>query len=66
VTTYYTNTFRCLEGDSAMPPTSNNPGGVNVSFMDGSVNFIKNSVSLPTWWSLGTRGRGEIISADSY
>ena len=66
VTTYYTNTFRCLEGDSAMDPTSNHPGGVNVSFMDGSVHFIKNSVSLQTWWSMGTRGRGEIISADSY
>ena len=66
VTTYYTNTFRCSEGDSAMPPTSNHPGGVNVAFMDGSVHFIKNTVSLQAWWALGTRGHGEIISADSY
>ena len=51
--------------DGAMNPTSNHPGGVNVSFMDGSVHFIKNSVSLPTWWFMGTRGRGEIISADT-
>ena len=50
VTTYYTNTFRCQEGDSAMNPSSNHPGGVNIAFMDGSVRFIKNTVSLPAWW----------------
>jgi prepilin-type N-terminal cleavage/methylation domain-containing protein/prepilin-type processing-associated H-X9-DG protein len=66
VTTYYSDTFRCSEGDSGMNPTSNHPGGVNVSFMDGSVHFIKNTVSLPTWWALGTRGHGEVISADTY
>jgi prepilin-type N-terminal cleavage/methylation domain-containing protein/prepilin-type processing-associated H-X9-DG protein len=66
INTYHNNTFRCQEGDSGMCPTSNHPGGVNVSFMDGSVRFIKNSVNLQTWWFLGTRGRGELISADTY
>ncbi len=66
ITTYYTNTFRCQEGDSAMNPTGNHPGGTNVSFMDGSVRFIKNSVSLTAWWAMGTRNGGEIISADSF
>jgi prepilin-type N-terminal cleavage/methylation domain-containing protein/prepilin-type processing-associated H-X9-DG protein len=66
INTYHDNTFRCQEGDSGMCPTSNHPGGVNVSFMDGSVHFIKNTVSLQTWWFLGTRGRGEIISSDGY
>jgi prepilin-type N-terminal cleavage/methylation domain-containing protein/prepilin-type processing-associated H-X9-DG protein len=66
ITTYYTNTFRCQEGDSAMNPTANHGGGVNVSMMDGSVRFVKNSVNLQAWWAMGTRGRGEIISADSY
>jgi prepilin-type N-terminal cleavage/methylation domain-containing protein/prepilin-type processing-associated H-X9-DG protein len=66
IITYYTDTFRCCEGDSAMNPTSNHPGGVNVGFMDGSVHFIKNTISLPVWWFMGTRGRGEIISADTY
>ena len=65
VSTYNTNTFRCFEGDSYMNPTGNHPGGVNVAYMDGSVHFIKNTVSLPAWWALGTRNRGEIISADS-
>ncbi len=65
INTYASNTFRCSEGDSGMNPTGNHPGGVNVAFMDGSVHFIKNTINLPTWWALGTRGRGEIISADS-
>jgi prepilin-type N-terminal cleavage/methylation domain-containing protein/prepilin-type processing-associated H-X9-DG protein len=66
INTYHDDTFRCQEGDSGMNPTSNHPGGVNVSFMDGSVHFIKNSVSLQAGWFMGTRGRGEIVSADSY
>ena len=45
---------------------SNHPGGVNVGMTDGSVRFIKDSINLPTWWALGTRGNGEVISADSY
>jgi prepilin-type processing-associated H-X9-DG protein len=45
---------------------SNHPGGVNVGFCDGSIRFIKNSISLTTWRALGTRNGGEVISADSY
>jgi hypothetical protein len=33
---------------------------------DGSVKFVKNSVSLPIWRALGTRAGGEVIGADSY
>jgi hypothetical protein len=39
---------------------------VNVCFTDGSVHFIKNSVSFQTWWGLGTRAMGEVISSNSY
>ena len=46
--------------------TSNHPGGVNVLMADGSGRFIKNSINLKTWWALGTKGNGEVISADSY
>jgi prepilin-type processing-associated H-X9-DG protein len=42
------------------------PGGVNVGFADGSVKFVKSSISYPTWWALGTKANGEVISADSY
>jgi prepilin-type N-terminal cleavage/methylation domain-containing protein/prepilin-type processing-associated H-X9-DG protein len=41
-------------------------GGVNVCFSDGSVHFIKSSIGLPTWWALGTRAGGEVISSDQY
>jgi prepilin-type N-terminal cleavage/methylation domain-containing protein/prepilin-type processing-associated H-X9-DG protein len=47
-------------------PTSFHSGGVNVCFADGSVKFIKNTIALPTWWALGTRNQGEVISADAY
>jgi len=46
--------------------SSNHPGGANVCFGDGSVKFIKSTISIPTWWALGTRANGEVISADSY
>jgi prepilin-type N-terminal cleavage/methylation domain-containing protein/prepilin-type processing-associated H-X9-DG protein len=45
---------------------SNHPGGVNVLFGDGSVRFIKDSISPQTWMALGTRANGETISSDSY
>ncbi len=50
----------------AMPPSSNHPGGVNVGFVDGSVHFMKNTVNPVTWWALGTRNGGEVISSSSY
>ncbi len=42
------------------------PGGVNVLLGDGSVRFVKESVSLPTFAALVTRGGGEVVSADQY
>jgi prepilin-type processing-associated H-X9-DG protein len=47
-------------------PNSYHPGGVNVGFSDGSVKFIKDSISPQTWWAIGTRGSGDIVSADAY
>jgi prepilin-type processing-associated H-X9-DG protein len=46
--------------------TSNHPGGVNVLFSDGYVKFVKDSVSVNTWWAIGTRHGGDIASSDSY
>jgi prepilin-type N-terminal cleavage/methylation domain-containing protein/prepilin-type processing-associated H-X9-DG protein len=42
------------------------PGGVNVLFLDGSVKFIKNTINYGTWYALGTKAGGEVISADAY
>ncbi len=46
--------------------SSRHAGGVNTLFADGSVKFIKSTVSAQTYWSLGTRANGEVISADAY
>jgi prepilin-type N-terminal cleavage/methylation domain-containing protein len=50
----------------AAPPTSNHPGGVVEAYADGSVKFIKDSVSPQVFWGLGSRNGGEVISSDSY
>jgi prepilin-type processing-associated H-X9-DG protein len=42
------------------------PGGANFTMADGSVRFVKESISIPTYRALGTRAGGEVISADSY
>ena len=45
---------------------SYHPGGVNTLMADGSVKFIKDSINQMTWWALGTKSNGEVISADAY
>jgi prepilin-type processing-associated H-X9-DG protein len=45
---------------------SQHPGGVNVCFSDGSVHFVKSTVSPQAWWGLGTRNGGEVIGSDQY
>lgn len=55
-----------MDNSVSYPASSNHPGGVNVALADGSVKFIKDSVSRATWWALGTRDGGETLSADSY
>ncbi len=45
---------------------SSHPGGVNVLFGDGSVRFVKDSVSRTIWLYLGTRNGGEVLSSDAY
>jgi prepilin-type N-terminal cleavage/methylation domain-containing protein/prepilin-type processing-associated H-X9-DG protein len=45
---------------------SYHPGGVNTLKGDGSVKFIKNTISGDIWRALGTPSGGEVISDDSY
>ncbi|WP_422927951.1 DUF1559 domain-containing protein [Singulisphaera sp. PoT] len=46
--------------------TSNHSGGANVLMGDGSVRFIKSSLAINTWWALGTKANGEVISSDAF
>jgi prepilin-type N-terminal cleavage/methylation domain-containing protein/prepilin-type processing-associated H-X9-DG protein len=70
------NKFTCLNasdpgglwgGTSGMSTAnSNHPAGVNVCFADGSVRFVKDTVAASTWWALGSRNGGEVVSSDQY
>jgi prepilin-type N-terminal cleavage/methylation domain-containing protein/prepilin-type processing-associated H-X9-DG protein len=71
------NQLSCMAGNSqstgtlggiqdAITATSNHPGGVNVGFSDGSVKFIKDSIGVQTWWAIGSRNQGEVMSSDQY
>ncbi len=45
---------------------SRHPGGVNFLYADGSVHFLKSTISPTVYQALGTRAGGEVISADQY
>jgi prepilin-type processing-associated H-X9-DG protein len=45
---------------------SKHPGGANFAFGDGSVRFLKNTLSPSVFHRLGHREDGEVISADQY
>ena len=64
---YFGASWLTLVGPTgSAPPNSNHPGGVNLCFSDGSVRFVKDSVSTTSWWAIGTRAGGEVVSSDSY
>ncbi len=50
----------------SLAASSYHPGGVNAVFADGSVHFIKDTISPITWRALGTMAGGEVISSDQY
>jgi prepilin-type N-terminal cleavage/methylation domain-containing protein/prepilin-type processing-associated H-X9-DG protein len=67
------NTWGCddaandwINDAGAVPPSSRHPGGVNLLMADGSVRFLKSSISPQIWWALGSKNGGEVISSDSY
>ncbi|HET6575914.1 MAG TPA: DUF1559 domain-containing protein [Fimbriiglobus sp.] len=43
-----------------VPPSSNHSGGVNAALGDGSVRFVRDSISLPAWRAMGTIRGGEV------
>jgi prepilin-type N-terminal cleavage/methylation domain-containing protein/prepilin-type processing-associated H-X9-DG protein len=55
-----------MDGSEFAPATSLHSGGVNALMADGSVKFMKDSISRKTWWSLGTRSGDEVVSSDAY
>jgi prepilin-type N-terminal cleavage/methylation domain-containing protein/prepilin-type processing-associated H-X9-DG protein len=64
------NTWSCNDNNvndaAAATASSRHSGGVNVCMCDGSVKFIKQTISVNTWWALGSRAGGEVLDAGSY
>jgi prepilin-type N-terminal cleavage/methylation domain-containing protein/prepilin-type processing-associated H-X9-DG protein len=56
----------CRFGAAAKGFVSMHPGGANFAFADGSVRFLKKSISMPTYCALGSRAGGEVVSADAF
>jgi prepilin-type N-terminal cleavage/methylation domain-containing protein/prepilin-type processing-associated H-X9-DG protein len=46
--------------------SSYHSGGANVLMGDGSVHFLKSSISMQTLWQIGSAAGGEVVSSDSY
>jgi prepilin-type N-terminal cleavage/methylation domain-containing protein/prepilin-type processing-associated H-X9-DG protein len=55
-----------IENPGLFGLSSFHSGGANILLLDGSVRFLKDSVSNPTVWALGSIRQGEIISSDSF
>ena len=55
-----------LESPGIFGLSSHHPGGANVLMLDGSVRFLKDSISNQAIWALGSARQGEILSADSF
>jgi prepilin-type processing-associated H-X9-DG protein len=61
--------FDCIANDPTMTyisvgyraARSRHTSGVNMLLADGSVRFVRDSISLPTWRALGTRAGGEVV-----
>ncbi|AGA24633.1 DUF1559 domain-containing protein [Singulisphaera acidiphila] len=64
------NTKSCYNGgwgyDGQISASSYHSGGVNVLFLDGTVRFVKNSVSPASWYAIGTVNLGEVVSSDAF
>ncbi len=45
---------------------SQHPGGMNVGMADGSVRFLKETISARVYRAISTRAGGEVTSADQY
>jgi len=61
-----TNGGGTIESVSMVGLSSRHPGGASVVLCDGSVRFLKDSISNATLWKLGSRAQGEIISSDEF
>jgi prepilin-type N-terminal cleavage/methylation domain-containing protein/prepilin-type processing-associated H-X9-DG protein len=60
------NASGTIESVGVFGLSSNHPGGANALILDGSVRFLKDSISNQTIWALGSMAQGEVLDASSY
>jgi prepilin-type processing-associated H-X9-DG protein len=64
------NAHTCTNGTAfqqgAWSAGSNHPGGVQVLFVDGHIQFVRDGVREGVWRALGSRHGGEVISSDEF
>lgn len=58
--------FFMAVGRLTLSPSSLHSGGVNVAMGDGSVRFVKSTITPAVWWAIGSINGQEVISSDSY
>jgi len=62
------NRLNCTQnqttGDTWAAARSKHSGGVNASFADGSVRFIRNSINPTVWKGVGSKNGGEVVVLD--
>jgi prepilin-type processing-associated H-X9-DG protein len=66
-TTPNSTTFDCLNSANNFglkTARSHHAGGVNLLLCDGSVHFVSDSISLPTWRALATRAGNDLVGSD--
>jgi prepilin-type processing-associated H-X9-DG protein len=62
------NRLYCIQnrndGNQWAAARSRHSGGVNAAFGDGSVRFIRDSIDLVNWQSMGSKNGGEVVTID--
>jgi prepilin-type processing-associated H-X9-DG protein len=48
------------------PNAASHPAGANVAIADGSVRFLKNSMSPQSLWTLGSIAQNEVVASDAF
>lgn len=51
-------------GGHLASPSSHHVGGVHLVFGDGRVSFQSDNIDVATWWSLGSRNDGAVVSSN--
>jgi prepilin-type processing-associated H-X9-DG protein len=62
------NRLYCIQnrndGNQWAAARSRHSGGVNAAFGDGSVRFIRDSIDITNWQSMGSKNGGEVVIND--